>query len=364
MTFWRQQLACPTEPATSPEQLVVAKRPLTCCLCSSRWRLAWVCRHVLSHRLSVCVTSLRHPLASFRVCAMRRLTRDGFIADSLTPAVMHTLVRCLQFADSAESQFRGESTELLLATTALLGSIFQNNRGAVSLFRENEGLTTLLSLLRSRVPQETQHSLSPRESRPRMQSLRSILWVLWECCGDETASCAELAGLEGVSLLLTPFGDARCEILALDALRLTLRQLPLVAQRILPRDILRLLDHLAAPEPREVAAAAALVSSLAVYPRNARLIRLANGVDVLMRVEITAGRRGGVAAAKALCNLLHGGVSLGVSRRSSDGGVVSAATRIGARARDFCATTYRAVGTPLRTIAQLCALLAGICASR
>lgn len=247
MTFWRQQLACPTEPATSPEQLVVAKRPLTCCLCSSRWRLAWVCRHVLSHRLSVCVTSLRHPLASFRVCAMRHLTRDGFIADSLTPAVMHTLVRCLQFADSAESQFRGESTELLLATTALLGSIFQNNRGAVSLFRENEGLTTLLSLLRSRVPQETQHSLSPRESRPRMQSLRSILWVLWECCGDETASCAELAGLEGVSLLLTPFGDARCEILALDALRLTLRQLPLVAQRILPRDILRLLDHLAAP---------------------------------------------------------------------------------------------------------------------
>lgn len=295
---------------------------------------------------------------------MRHLTRDGFIADSLTPAVMHTLVRCLQFADSAESQFRGESTELLLATTALLGSIFQNNRGAVSLFRENEGLTTLLSLLRSRVPQETQHSLSPRESRPRMQSLRSILWVLWECCGDETASCAELAGLEGVSLLLTPFGDARCEILALDALRLTLRQLPLVAQRILPRDILRLLDHLAAPEPREVAAAAALVSSLAVYPRNARLIRLANGVDVLMRVEITAGRRGGVAAAKALCNLLHGGVSLGVSRRSGDGGVVSAATRIGARARDFCATTYRAVGTPLRTIAQLCALLAGIRASR
>lgn len=295
---------------------------------------------------------------------MRRLTRDGFIADSLTPAVMHTLVRCLQFADSAESQFRGESTELLLATTALLGSIFQNNRGAVSLFRENEGLTTLLSLLRSRVPQETQHSLSPRESRPRMQSLRSILWVLWECCGDETASCAELAGLEGVSLLLTPFGDARCEILALDALRLTLRQLPLVAQRILPRDILRLLDHLAAPEPREVAAAAALVSTLAVYPRNARLIRLANGVDVLMRVEITAGRRGGVAAAKALCNLLHGGVSLGVSRRSGNGGVVSAATRIGARARDFCATTYRAVGTPLRTIAQLCALLAGIRASR
>ena len=91
--------------------------------------------------------------------------------------------------------------------------------------------------------------------------------------------------------------------------------------------------------------------------------RLPNGANAAY-YEQEAMRYPGVAAAKALCNLLHGGVSLGVSRRSGNGGVVSAATRIGARARDFCATTYRAVGTPLRTIAQLCALLAGIRASR
>lgn len=313
MAFWHHQLECPAAPANSPEQLVVAKRPLTCCLCSSRWRLAWLCRHVLSNRLSVCVTSLRHPLASLRVCAMRHLARDGAMTVTVTPAVMHTLVRCLQFADSACDQFRGESTELLLATTSLLSSIFQNNRGAAALFRENEGITTLLSLLRTRFPREESLSPSPREEHLRLQSLRPLLRLLRQLCVAETASCAEVAGLRGFSLLLAPCGDAASQAIALDILRVSLRPLPQTALSLLPRDTLRLLDHLAAPQPRVVAAAAAVVAGIALQPRNARLLRLANGVDVLMRVEETAGMRGGVAAAKALCNLLHGGVSEGVS---------------------------------------------------
>ena len=321
------------------------------CIRCCQNRLEFVQKHALSESLNACFSFINYPLVSIRVAALRTLRKESagsavqrVVAQS---DVMSSLVRCLQFGNTQILNTHGipaEIQDLLLMVSGLLLNTTQSSRDISTVFREKEGITTVLALLQNEFlnprSQSSFTDSSPTLSRlpenpsrsglssPRLQahsssdllsardpSVRKIvsylIGLLMNLCNLEKANCAELVGLDGVELLMSliQLTNERMMIYALETVKSCCRWCPEARDRLAACDgVIKIINVFACSSAKVVMSAIALATVVTSgHPGNTRLFRLANGLNALNQIEEAWSGSCSVCAAKAISNLLRGG---------------------------------------------------------
>lgn len=338
-----------TVPLNSPDSVGT----LSCTRCCQN-RLEFVQKHAIPVSLDACFSLVHYPLVSIRVSALRHLRKESSgvsVQNAVAQSeVMASLVRCLQFGNSQILTAHGVTTEiqeLLLMVSGLLLNTTQSSRDISTVFREKEGITTVLALLQNEyvnprsqssfmdssptLARLTDHPSRSGLSSPRLQSHSSLdllssrdpgvrkivsylIGLLMNLCNLEKANCAELVGLDGIELLmsLVQLTNERLMLYALETVKSCCRWCPEARERLAGCDgVIKIINAFACSNMQVVASAVALATVVTSnHSGNTRLFRLANGLNALNQIEESWSGHCSVCAAKAISNLLHGGYTL------------------------------------------------------
>ena len=130
------------------------------CTDGCRWRLEFAEKTAIPSSLPAALFFVRYSVVSLRVAALRQLRQQSVqqpaaIAQAVKRReVMASLIRCLQFGNAQLARNRAisrEILELMLTTAGCLLNMTQSSREISTMFRESEGITTLISILRNEV---------------------------------------------------------------------------------------------------------------------------------------------------------------------------------------------------------------------
>ena len=233
---------------------------------------------------------------------------------------------------------------------ACLLNVTQASQGVSRVFRENEGITTVLSLLDAgslTTAAITAEMSSPRGSFATDLSSGSFLssgsmmgvsekpvssesscrkvvcylaGILLNVCRSDAGSCREVCQLKGVSKLVPMIqpSQERLSVYSLECVKTCCRAsddckvfpptLPHMQTQVGDAGgVIKLINCFAAQAaPVVLAAVSATTPVLQRHPRNQLLFIAANGVNALMQVEETWSGRCAIIAAKGVSNLLSG----------------------------------------------------------
>ena len=130
------------------------------CTDGCRWRLEFAEKTAIPGSLHAALFFVRYSVVSLRIAALRQLRQQSVqqpavIAQAVKRKdVMGSLIRCLQFGNAQLARNRAisrEILELMLATAGCLLNMTQSSREISTVFRESEGITTLISILQNEV---------------------------------------------------------------------------------------------------------------------------------------------------------------------------------------------------------------------
>lgn len=130
------------------------------CTDGCRWRLEFAEKTAIPGSLHAALFFVRYSVVSLRIAALRQLRQQSVqqpavIAQAVKRRdVMGSLIRCLQFGNAQLARNRAisrEILELMLATAGCLLNMTQSSREISTVFRESEGITTLISILQNEV---------------------------------------------------------------------------------------------------------------------------------------------------------------------------------------------------------------------
>lgn len=312
-----------------------------------KWRLEYVRIVGFSGSLKCALFFVQYPIISLRIHALRRIRAQSMrqlptVQEAAeTPAVMTSFIKCLQFGYSdiqLKRTISPETAQLLLMAAACLLNVTQASQGVSRVFRENEGITTVLSLLDAgslTTAAITAEMSSPRGSFATDLSSGSFLssgsmmgvsekpvssesscrkvvcylaGILLNVCRSDAGSCREVCQLKGVSKLvpLIQPSQERLSVYSLECVKTCCRASDDCKTQVGDAGgVIKLINCFAAQAaPVVLAAVSATTPVLQRHPRNQLLFIAANGVNALMQVEETWSGRCAIIAAKGVSNLL------------------------------------------------------------
>ena len=342
----------------------------------SYWKIEYIERVVLPNSIPACFHFLHSPLIRLRISALRNLRRNittshvqNIFAE---PTHVRSLIRCLQYGQGRIAHSQGiprEVVELLYLTCALLVQLVQTNCTVSSIFRQNEGITSVIALLRNEVlnprsalsqiasEQSPVLSITSLESTPprsmsstpismpmalstsmssgtssyyhvpangnggyEMVSARDanvrkvvhyLLGILMNLCKLQTVNCMELVGLQGIEMLLSmiQLTNDKVMVYSLETIKACCKACPEARDRMARSEgVIRVINTFSSPNTQVVISAVELIRVvLNGHAQNTRLFRLASGLHSLTQIEESWTGTCGVQAAKTICNLLNKG---------------------------------------------------------
>lgn len=245
------------------------------CTAGCRWRLEFAEKSAIPGSLRAALFFARYSVVALRIAALRQLRQrsvqqPGVIAQAVKRReVMASLIRCLQFGNAQLARNRAisrEILELMLTTAGCLLNMTQSSREISTVFRESEGITTLISILRNEVVNAQYARLCPvsgrqtrpvspeaKPSLPRLSESSAVAFtprgapdtvpssnssvrklclylvgILMNLCNVDGANCREICDLNGVELFfgMIHLSNEKQILYCLECIKTCCRQCP------------------------------------------------------------------------------------------------------------------------------------------
>lgn len=128
------------------------------CTDGCRWRLEYAEKEAIPNSLNAALFFIRYSVVSLRITALRQLRQQSIQQSILIQEVAKkrdvivNLIRCLQFGNNEISRqhiISREIIELMLMAAGCLLNMTQTSTEVSTIFRDSEGITTLISVLQN-----------------------------------------------------------------------------------------------------------------------------------------------------------------------------------------------------------------------
>ena len=295
-----------------------------------RWRLKYMEDIAVFQSVGNALFFMQHPIVLLRTAAMRKLRKEickknREVMEAMEkPEIMAFMIKYLQLGNSEmkwKHTISSEMQQFILMTASCLINITQTSNEISVLFRNSEGITTVLSFIENQLQNSPLFPPSELLIRPQSPNLsegnnqltrKVILYltgILINVSRSDKVSCDEIGQLRGMEILtqLMQLTQEKQSIYCLECIKACCHRSELCKDVIgTCGGIIKIINCLLSLNIHVIISALhTLTCILSNHPANQRLFCLANGMNALMQVEESWRGVCSIQAAKTISNVLN-----------------------------------------------------------